>query len=582
MPIPRLRKRTEAEVVDAPRLLDRPLCLYAMVLVIAVLVAYIPALNAGFIWDDDDHFTANPYVQDPDGLATIWTSAKAIYYPLTLTTWWVMRRLFDLQPFPYHLLTVLLHAASTVLFVGLLRRLAIPGAWLAGLVFALHPMQVESVAWATELKNTQSALFFFLSIHAFLSVEDRHRAGGPWVPMYLLSLLLGACAILSKPSTVPLPGVLLVLVAWRNGFTRPLLLRLLPFAALSLASGLWTIHEQKNHSNARGPEWDYGFVERLVIAGRAFWFYLGKFVWPEPLVFIYPRWEPATGPAVLHLGWLSALLVPIALAGICLYRRGAVAAGGLAALLLYGGLLVPVLGFFNIYFNRFSFVADHFAYLALAIPCALVGVGVAFAIGKLEPELRRFGWMAACVIPLLLGIMSHRQARLYVNEEVLWTETLKLNPTAWIAHNNLGFELTRQGRFAEAMPHFQAAITLKPDYEEAYNNLGYALLELGQPVEAIPPLKRAVELRQPYADALLNLANALAGAGDLEGASNVYTAVISLLPNDAAAHSNFGSILAMRGLYNPALPLFERAVELDPGNGETRERLERVRGMLAK
>ncbi|MBI1292972.1 tetratricopeptide repeat protein [bacterium] len=581
MAIPRLRKRSE-EPIQQPIIIDRAFCLYAIAVLVVVIVAFIPALKAGFIWDDDDHFTKNPYVADPNGLVTIWTSAKAIYYPLTLTTWWVMRRLVDLNPFPYHLITVLFHAANAVLLAGLLRRLAIPGALLAGLVFALHPMQVESVAWATELKNTQSGLFFFLAIHAFLSAEERLKGGRRWVPLFIASVLAGLCAILSKPSTVPLPGVLLVLAIWRHGFSKGALARVVPFVLLALLSAAWTIYEQKHHSNAKGPEWEYGFLERLVIAGRAFWFYLGKFVAPRPLIFIYPRWEPAVTPAMLHLGWLLVVLGTAALSLGCLYRKSAGLTGGLVAWLIYGGLLVPVLGFFNIYFNRFSFVADHFAYLALIVPCAVVGAAVAFGIGKLEKELQRFGWAAACMIPLLLGAMSFQQSRLYNDEVTLWSETLKLNPSAWIAHNNLGFALTERGQFAEAMPHFEAAIRLKPNYEEAYNNLGYALLELERPADAIEPLRRATELRQPYPDALLNLANALAGIGDLDGASNVYTGVVANLPHDAIAHMNFGAILAMQGRYDEALSMMERARKLDPQNRDIEKAVERLRAVLSK
>jgi len=579
MAIPRLRKRNTSEEAT-PRFFDRHLAIFAFVVLAGIIAAYVPALQAGFIWDDDDHFTHNPYVTEPGGLVTIWTTTKAIYYPLTLTTWWVMRRLFDLNPFPYHLITVVLHAANAILFAGLLRRLAIPGAFLAGAIFAFHPMQVESVAWATELKNTQSGLFFLLAILAFLRADDALRAGSRWWPTWLLSMLMGVAAILSKPSTVPLPGVLLVLLIWlRGSWDWKLVARVAPLVVLALLSSLWTIYEQKHHSNAKGPEWDYGFVERLVIAGRAFWFYVGKFLWPEPLIFIYPRWEPATGPAVLHIGWVLAVAGPLALSVAAL--RGIVwARASLALWLLYGGLLFPVLGFFNIYFNRFSFVADHFAYLALMIPSIAAGLVVAKGIELLDPELRRVGWAIAFAIPVVLGAMSWRQTPIYKNEEVLWRDTLALNPNAWIGENNLGFELTQQGRFEESLAHFRRALELKPDYEEAHNNLGFALLELGRPAEAIAPLRRAVELRQPFANAMMNLANALAGTGELDEAASLYTSVVQLMPNDAAVHANHGSILAMKERFAEAREALRRAAQLDPSNAEVTQRLAFVESRL--
>jgi tetratricopeptide (TPR) repeat protein len=554
----------------------------ASALLVILVLVYIPALRGGFIWDDDDHFTANPHLVGVDGLVTIWTSTKAIYYPLTLTTWWVMRQLFDLWPFPYHAITLFLHGANALLFIALLRRLAIPGAWLAGALFALHPVHVESVAWATELKNTQSGLFFLLALHAWLTSEERREASAPWKSAWVLAILAAIAAILSKPSTVPLPGVLLVLARWRTTRLTPGdFLRTIPFMLLAILSALWTIYEQKHHSNAKGPEWDQSFVERLLIAGKAFWFYIGKFLWPAELVFIYPRWDLSQATPLWHLGWLAAVATPLLCIYRCLYQKRELTRHLATIILLYGGLLFPILGFFNVYFFRFSFVADHFAYLASLPLLAGAGALAARVVGLFDREFRTPAWMLLALLPLACAVQSHRETHKYADEETLWRVTLARNPNAWIGWNNLGYELTRQGRFEEALPLFQAAIALKPNYEEAHNNLGFALLELGRPEAAIAPLREAIRHREPYPDALLNLGNALAGVGQLEEAATLYEQVIILLPSDADAHLNFGSILAARGEITRAEAHLARSVQLDPANTKATERLAIIRSRLA-
>jgi hypothetical protein len=249
-------------------------------LAVAFLV-YQPAWHAGFVWDDDDHLTANPAMTAPHGLRMIWSSMPVSrYYPLTLTSFWVQRRLWGLDPMPYHLVNIALHAINALLVFLVLQRLRVPGALLAALVWLVHPVNVESVAWVTELKNTQSGLFFFVAILCFLQFEAQrqHR----W---YALALVCGAAAMLSKPSTVILPLVLLLCVWWeRKRVQRTDIVRIAPFLALALGMSMLTVLEQQWQIARSGPAvWDAGVSQRLVVAGRAVWFYAGKLVWPEPL-----------------------------------------------------------------------------------------------------------------------------------------------------------------------------------------------------------------------------------------------------------------------------------------------------------
>src|SRR5437867_4180431 len=234
-------------------------------LIVLTVVAYGPALRGGFIWDDDDHLTENRAVLSADGLKRIWSSlGVSRYYPLTLTSFWVQHRLWGLNPQPYHAVNIALQAANALLFWAVLRRLRVPGAWMAAAVWAVHPVNVESVAWVTELKNTQSGFFFLLSLLFFL--RDEHKGD------YLAAVVCGAAAMLSKPSTVVLPAVMGLCVWWRQ--VRWNWRRLVPFVAMAVGMSLLTIVEQRHHIQSEGaPEWSLTAAQRLALAGRAAWFY---------------------------------------------------------------------------------------------------------------------------------------------------------------------------------------------------------------------------------------------------------------------------------------------------------------------
>jgi protein O-mannosyl-transferase len=482
--------------------------LLALLLVAALAAVYQPVWHAGFIWDDDDHLTQNPCVVGPLGFKAIWTTSAAIYYPLVLTSFWLGHALWGLNPLPFHLLNVCAHAGCGLLLWRVLRALKVPGAWLGASLWALHPVQVESVAWITELKNTQSGLFFLLAILCFLRWRDRGREGD-----YALALAGATLAILSKASTVMLPVVLALCCWWRDGSWRwRQALRLAPFLLIAGLASAWTIWEQRFHSGAQGAEWAQTWPERLVIAGRAVWFYLGKLAWPHPLIFIYPRWTleasrassylPALAVAItlLLLGWAGAGSGRIGLGTSPGWKP---ARAGFFAFACFVVLLFPVLGFFNIYFFRYSFVGDHFQYLASMGPLALAGAGAALALrrcGRLMPPVLAGGLLA------LLGGMTWHQSRVYQDNETLFQATLERNPGCWIAGNNLGLVLLATGRTVEAKARLEAALALKPEYADAHNNLGAALELLGQRPAALEHYRRATELNPDYTEAWANLA----------------------------------------------------------------------------
>ena len=426
-------------------------------IVLLVFLAYLPALHGGFIWDDDFYVTNNPTLHDLGGLQRIWFKVGAVpqYYPMVHTTFWLEYHLWGLNPVGYHLINVLLHATAAILLWQVLLHLQIPGAWLAAVLFALHPVCVESVAWITERKNVLSAVFYFAAALAYLRFVALEEPGGPnrlrWY-WYLGALVLFMAALLSKTVTCSLPAALLLVCWWKKGrVQRGDILPLLPFFVLGVGLGLMTAWIEKYHVGAQGAEWSLTFGERCLIAGRALWFYAGKLVWPVHLTFIYPRWK--IEPEVWWQ-WLFPIAAVGVVAGLWLARRR-IGKGPLVAVLFFAGTLGPALGFVNVYPMRYSFVADHFQYLASVGLITLCAAGLA-RIPRIIPA----------TLVVLLGALTWQQAGIYRNLETLWRDTLAKNPDCWMAHNNLGHLLSNQGRIDEAMEHYHKAIQINPNHYE--------------------------------------------------------------------------------------------------------------------
>lgn len=571
--------------------------LYGIALVVLVTLAYSATWRAGFIWDDDMHVTANPVIVGPQGLGDIWTTASANYFPLTLTTFWLLHALFGLDPTPYHLANVALQAACALVLWRVLLRLRIPGAWLAAALWALHPVQVESVAWISELKNTQACLFFLLAIRSFLQwlADDSPR----WRARHYAALLLfTACAYLSKASTVMLPVALLLGAWWQTGrVTVRHLVAILPVLLFSAAASAWTIWEQKYHSYALGPEWNQTLGERIVIAGRAVWFYLGKLLWPHPLMFIYPRWQPSAAP-LAFVPFLAVLAFTIALVVLLPRTRGL-----LVAALFFGALLFPVLGFFNVYFFRYSFVADHFQHLASIGPLTVAAVGLTQLHGYLAARVGRVALLLPAVILLTLTVLTWRETRVYQDSSTLWHTAYARNPAAWMAATILGNEATEAGRPEEGLRLHDTALRVHPDAFEVHYNRGLALKKLGRIDEAIAAYQRALALKQNFPEAEHNLAVAylaanrgadavrhfrrslalkpqpethhylaltLAATGQPADAIAHFQSAVRLRPEYADAHAQLARLLHTQGHPEEALSHFRRAVALKPSDTETR------------
>ena len=576
--------------------------LLVAVLVVLVLAAYAPAIHCGFIWDDEAHLTQNPCVIGPLGLKEIWTSTRAVYYPLVLTTFWALHKFVGLAPWAYHALNIVLHAASAVLLWRVLRQLGIRAAWLGAAIWALHPVMVESVAWVTELKNTESCFFYLLSILWFLKFNSCAGQRGWWW-RWSLSLVFFIFAILSKPSTVMLPIVLALCIWWRKGRIRLSDVgALVPFVVLSALASAWTVWEQKFHAGAMGAEWAQTPPERVIIAGRAIWFYLGKLVWPDPLIFIYPRWGIDSSQLTAYFPVVAALAL---LAFLWLIRATWRLPVFFAAAYFIISLF-PVLGFFDVYFFRYSFVSDHFQYLASMGPLALAGAAITGA-------LRLLPWNAVLrpiiigTLLAVLGVLTWRQAAVYTDLVTLYTTTLEKNPGCWMAHYNLGIALRDRGETDKAIAHYGEAIALRPDYAEAHynlarllvargdlddaivhyqkvllinpadaeahNNLGAALFEAGQSDEAIAHYEKALGARPQYADALINLGDALLAKGDLDGAITHYLSGLNISPDHFEAQYNVANALLQKGQLDDAILHYHKVLELLPQSADAHTNL---------
>jgi tetratricopeptide (TPR) repeat protein len=531
-------------------------------IVLLTLLVYLPALRGDFTWNDDTFLYDNPLIRADDGLYRFWCTTQAPdYFPLVSTTLWLEWRLWGLWGWSmnahgYHAVNVLLHALAAVLLWRVLQRLAIPGAWLAALIFAVHPVNVESAAWITERKNTLPLVFYALTLLGYLRFEQTGRRR--WYGLALLAFLL---ALLGKTSVVMLPLVLLG-CAWgqRGRVTRVDLWRSVPFFVLAVGLGLVTVWFQ--HYRAIGDDVvrTDGWGSRWAIAGWAVWFYLSKALLPIRLCFVYPRWT--VDAAAWWPFWPAAALVA-GFAVLAAYRRtwGRPFLLGLGYYVL---TLLPVLGFVNIYFMRYSLVADHWQYPGLIGVIALVVGWACRWVERREPAVRRAAVGGAAVLVGVLSVLSWRQARLYETEEALYQDTLAKNPSAWLAHTNLGKVYHEQGKNREALHHLHRALELYPDYALAHFNLGNVLMATGNSNEALRHYEESVRLDPRAPNTHLNLGVLLAQQGRIEEAYRHFDTAVRLAPGWFDAIYNRGQTLGWLGKPEAAIGEMEKALQIKP------------------
>lgn len=562
----------------------------ALALAAITFVAYLPVWRAGLIWDDGSFVVNNPLIRQPGGLWQFWFSTRPLdFFPMTSSLLWVEWRLWGASPLSYHVANVCLHLAGTLLLWRLLAAMRIPGAWLAAALFALHPVNVESVAWISEQKNTLCLVFYLLSLLLYVRWDDARESpedcgrwqadvGGhasfpfplPGPALYWLSLAAFVLALLSKTAVAPLPLVLLGLAWARRGrIGRADLGRSAPFFVAALAVGLVSLWFQSHRAIGSDVVRTDNFWARLAGAGWAIWFYLGKALLPLDLRAIYPRWQ--IDPA----RWGSYLPGLLVAAGFltCWRWRQRWGRSLLLALGYFVAMLLPVLGFLNISFMQYSLVADRWQYFAIIGPIALGAAALArWRPGK-SPAVRN----AACLALLsILGLLTWKQCGIYADAETFWQTALTRDATLPIAHNNLGKALYERGRMDEAMGHFQQALEFQPGYAMAEFNLGELLSQLGRLDESIPHFQRALSIQPRYADAHNNLAIAFARTGRLDEALAHFQQAVAIRPDDPEIHNNLGGTLCQKGRTDEGIAHLKRALELDPDYAGARESLAKI------
>ncbi|HMD35681.1 MAG TPA: tetratricopeptide repeat protein [Vicinamibacterales bacterium] len=577
-----------------------------LLLVAVVALVYQPVWHGGLLWDDDHHVT-RAELQPVNGLWRIWTELGATqqYYPLAHSAFWLEHGVFGDEPSGYHVVNIGLHALSAYLLALVLRRAGVRGGVVAAFVFAVHPVNVESVAWISELKNTLSTALYLGAAIAYLRFDETRRRGP-----YVAALALFVLALATKTVTATLPASLLIVLWWRRGRIawRRDVVPLLSFFAAGLAAGLLTAWVERTFVGAQGAEFHLTGPQRLVLAGRAVWFYLATLVWPSNLTFVYPR---------LSLDQPSRYLYPAAFAtlvavGWWLRTR---TRAPLAVMLLFAVALSPALGFVDVFPFRYSFVADHFQYLA-TIPFAAV-VGAATA-GLPVPAA-----VAALVLCTPLAIVAHLHAREFESAETLYRATLARNPDAWMAHGNLATLLMARGETREAREHFlealrvhpdapetqmnagrllvgegaldegiehlRAALRMNPGLPDARTNLGVALLRQNKPLAALAEFEAAVRIDPGHREAIANLV-ALdqrlgvedAQAGRLPEAIAHFEAAVHYAPQDSGYRYDLGTAYLASGRPKDAVIQLQEAVRLDPRLAPARQNLVEAQRQAAK
>jgi Flp pilus assembly protein TadD len=539
--------------------------IFAVVLAAVTIFAYRPAWHGGFLWDDDAYIINNELLTAPDGWQRIWFSldSPSQYFPFTYSTFRIEHALWGLNTTGYHWVNLLLHVGNALLVWAVLARLKVPGAWLAAAIFALHPVQVESVAWITERKNVLMAFFFLLTLLGWIAFVDE-RSRRPWI-FYCLALIFYVLALSAKATACTLPAALFLILWLQNKpITMRRLIQIVPFVILGIGMGLLAVWWERYHQGTNRAVFTFlSPIERILVASRAVWFYLSKIFWPSNLTFIYPRWKISPADLVDY-SWLLAGMA--ACVAICVLRRY-VGRSVEAAAAFFVAILSPVLGFIMLFTFRYTFVADHYQYLACIGPIALASAGIVSLSDKFV-QYRAVIVGGALLVVAILGTATWRQAGMYSDIETLWRATLARNPECWMADTNLGLVLFQKGQIDDAIAHYRTALQLQPDWWDAEYNLGTALLAKGQVDEAILHCERAVSMRPTDPDAQVSLGNLLFQKGRIDEAIAHYQKAVTVHPDHFLARYSLGHALLEKGELDGAIQVCRSALLLRPSDAD--------------
>ncbi len=550
---------------------------WPIVLLRAALIAgvgvwiYWPALYGDWIWDDVMYFSQNPLLNDPARLWKAWFQPGSFieYYPIEQTVQWAQWRLWGDDTIGYHLTNVCLHLLSAFLVWRVLSKFGLRLAWVGGLIFAIHPMMVESVAWISELKNTLSLPPFLLAMCAWIDYEERKQPRD-----YFLALALFLVAMLCKISAAPFPAVILLYawwkrgrIGWRDGLAcAPFFVIAVMLSLISTWSGAWYLQSQAEVVGVAGIG---GFFSQLALAGQALSFYFAKCFWPVGPLPIYPQWKIDPASPVQYLPWLV-------LAGVVYLlwmRRQTWGRHVLLGLGFFILTLAPFLGFIPISYMNFTWVMDHFLYVPIIGWIGIVVAGIERVDARLATSVHPLSTGILTAIMALLAFESHWYAAAFTNDETFWTYTIDRNPESWFAQNNLGVALVADGLYPEAISHYQEVLRLKPSYCDGHYNLGVALQKVGRADEAQEQYRQALKLNPVDGKIYINLADCLVRAGKTTEAIEKDEQAVKLLPNFAPLRYNLGSLFLQTGNVQAAIEQLKVAVKLDPRLAPAHENL---------
>jgi tetratricopeptide (TPR) repeat protein len=558
---------------------------------VVALVAYFPSINGGFIWDDYLLLVDNPLVKASNGLHQIWCTAQAIdYWPATNTSFWIEWRMWGMNSTGYHVTNLVLHVAESLLIWIILRKLSVPGALLAALIFAVHPVNVESVAWIAQRKNTMAMLFFLLSIlwyvkfvelarrptfgrcplaakpsavhHPLLSFSSFILHPSSFHFWYWLSLAAFLLAMLGKGSVAMLPVLLLGIIWWLRPLTWRDLVRTAPFFVVALILAVVNV-EFQTHATEKVVR-AIGFTERLLGAGGVVWFYLYKAILPIDLAFVYHQWHISAGT----IRWWLPLLAALALTAVLWRFRKSWSRDVLFAWGFFCVALAPVMGFTDAAFMQYSLVADRYQHIAI------IGlIALASAVWSAWLRNARGGMHTAAITVAVAAVgalifLTLRQNALYRDAMTLYVATLEKNPDCVMAQFNYANALSKTDRPQDAIGHYKQAIRLKPDFVMAHYNLGNALINTGRPQDAIEHFQEFLRLRPGHAEVHNSLGNALRQLGRAQEAIEQYEKALQLDPTLYMAHFNLGNILLQERRPQEAIEHFQQVLRMQPENFE--------------
>ncbi len=565
-------------------------------LIVFTLLAYLPAVTATFIIDDEEYFLHDPLIQSPQGLVPIWTEPLNNnhvwpYIPITRTSFWLEYQTFGSNLPITHSINILLHLFNGLLLWGILKYCRFQGAWLTAGLFLLHPMHVQSVAWIAERKNVMAMFFYLLVIVSYLYFEDTKK-----IKWYIIALVFFVAALLSKGAAVMLPVVIVFCRLWLHHPWKAFdTIRLIPFFLIALANAGITVWFESYAFGAQSSSPEFNFLERILNAAFVCYFYLNKLIWPHPILFIYPQWEINTSQVSSYLPFISCCFLLI----ISLWKYNN---WSKPIFIIFGSFVAaifPVLGFFDIAWARSSLVSNHWGYFASLSIIILLGQGITkfstllqihfhkILIGvsssqkgysrKLEKDSLRsevkkiqrnsefiyLPYVASLGILIILGFLVWNQSSTYQNRETLWQATLKKNPEAWVAHSDLGNLYVSQKKYSKALMHLDKTLNLNPDSFRAYINRGTVFFALHQYEKALEDYTFALRINPENAKAYNNRGNVYKALHQYEKAIKDYTESLKLAPHPER-YQNRAELYLDLHQYAKAISDFTQALKLAP------------------